>query len=127
MTELVYSYSRADAIRNGEQFQCELAPKAGFLFPVFVTRGINDLIYKSLDYGVNDYYGVMWDLLIMLNLEIRNQKKNQKKSHVSTLPFSILIYWKNDKTRLFDFIAQISAIDIDNPKPAITIMLPDKF
>ena len=118
--ELIYSYTRADAIADGMQIKCELAAEAGFKYPVYITKGINDLINEALEYGANDYNGVMWDFLSVLKAGIRKQHAvDRVQSHV-------YINWHNNRPKSFHFQALIGALDFDDPQPAITIMLPDE-
>ncbi len=118
--EVIYSYTRADSIADGMQVKCELATEAGFKYPVYITKGINDLINQSLKYGANDYNGVMWDFLSVLKAEIRKQQATDLvQSHV-------YINWQGNRPKIFHFQAQIGALDFDDERPAITIMLPDE-
>ena len=118
--QLIHSYTRADAITDGLQFNCELAKEAGFKFSVYITSGINNLIKKSLSYGCNDYNGVMWDILMVLLSAIRYNKDND------IINFSVLIYWDSRKLKSFNLTAQCGVVDINDHQPAITILLPEE-
>jgi hypothetical protein len=97
--KIIHSYTRAEAITDGLQFNCKLAKEAGFNFPVYITNGINNLIKKSLSYGCNDYNGVMWDILMVLLSTVKYNKNSD------IINFSVLIYWDSGKLKPFNIIA----------------------
>ena len=78
---------------------------------------VQALINESLQYGLNDYDGVMWDILTVLLAAIKVNKQG------SIINFLVVINWKNRRPKKFDLIAKCGALDIDDPQPAITIML----
>ncbi|MCE3269540.1 MAG: hypothetical protein K0R49_1794 [Burkholderiales bacterium] len=119
--EVIYTYSRADSIADGMQKKCELASQAGFNFPVFITKGINDLVNESLKYGANSYNGVMWDMLSMLHTQIKRSQQD-----TDFIKFKVWINWKGNRQKAFIFVASVGALDVDKPQPAFTIMLPDE-
>ena len=118
----IFTYTRAEAIADGVQFECPLAKDAGFKFPVFITCGVNSLIEESLTYGLNDFNGVMWDILMVLFATI----KANKTTGLKQLSFPVVINWDDKQTKTFTFISEVGALDFDKPEPAITIMLPDE-
>jgi hypothetical protein len=119
--EVIYTYSRSNAITDGMQMECKMASEAGFNFPVFITKGINDLVNESLKYGFNSYNGVMWDMLSMLHAQI---KRTQQAADF--IKFEVCINWKGNRPKTFILLASIDALDVDSPQPAFTIMLPDE-
>ena len=126
--EVICTYSRADAIADGMQLECKLASEAGFEFPVFITKGVNDLVNESLKCGANSYDGDMWDMLSMLRSQIRRMQHAAEsiKQAIEFIKFRVCINWKGNRPKTFIFVASIGALNIDNTQPAITIMLPDE-
>lgn len=118
----IFTYTREEAIADGVQFECPLAKDAGFKFPVFITCGVNNLIEESLTYGLNDFNGVMWDILMVLFATI----KANKTTGLKRLSFPVVINWDDKQTKTFTFMSEVGALDFDKPEPAITIMLPDE-
>ena len=74
--EIIYSYSRAQAIEDGELVDfSKLAGEAGFNYPVAVTCAVyaDCVMWTERDAEVNgpqDETGRMWDILTMLKLAI---------------------------------------------------------
>lgn len=116
----IFTYTRAEAIADGVQFECPLAKEAGYQYPVFITCGIHSLINEAVKYGVNDYNGVLWDILNVLKVEIR------KQPNVKNVRAKVVIIWINDKPKVFEVVASIGAMDFDDAAPALTIMLPNE-
>lgn len=75
--DIIYGYSRADAIRDGLLVDVsETAKEAGFVFPVAVTSAVwHDAIEppKGTE-GNQDVKGRLWDMLVILSVEIRRQR-----------------------------------------------------
>jgi hypothetical protein len=123
-SQLVYTYTRSQAIADGLQIEVtRTAAEAGICFPVFITRGVYDQ-YVAVPTGVTgqDEAGRLWDIVWMLRFAII-----RAKSGVSRLP--VALYVRNSDShpaRLIKLIATAGAVDIDDPRPAITIMLPDE-
>ncbi len=117
--ELIYAYSRAEAVAECEQFDISgLALGAGFKFPVFLTSRVSNIIEESLIYGANSYEGVIWDILMVLKYQIKIEKA------ANLITFKVVINWQNEQNKTFDLLAECAPLDIDDPRPAITIMLP---
>jgi hypothetical protein len=118
--DIIYSYTRAQAVSDG--FQIEVTPtakEAGILFPVFLTRSVYDA-YVVIPPGVEgqDGLGRLWDILWMLRFAVR-----AKPGH-NRLPFALYVRNDNHAPRLVKLIAHCGPLDIDKPEPAITIMMP---
>ena len=121
--ETIYTYTRAQALSDGTQVNLDnlkdchnLRHELGIKYPVFLTSGVQQIINESLNYGCNELSGVALDILVMFRLAAKVGKSE----------FKVYIYWKRNTTKLFSFIAECGAFDIDNPEPAITIMLIDE-
>lgn len=134
--KIIASYTRADAVNDGVQVAIprEITREAGIKFPVYMTQRVYSkyvLVPKGMDYQNED--GRLWDILYMFAMQAR-------KSISSVLMFEFVcqlpdtgdwtIYERIcEENRLFRLItlrAEIGPLDIDNPDPAITLMLPDE-
>jgi len=98
------------------------AKEAGIKFPVFLTRGVFDAyVAVPEDVSGQDEAGRLWDVVWMLRLAIL-----RSLDRCDRLP--VALYVRNDNTRakLVKLIATCGAVDINDPQPAITVMLPDE-
>lgn len=121
--EVIYAYTRKQALADG--FQVEVtatAQEAGIRFPVFLTRAVFDA-YVTVPQGVNgqDEAGRLWDIVWMLRFAIRKAQSGQDR-----LPFALYVRNDNRRPKLVKLIASCGALDMDDPQPAITVMLPDE-
>jgi len=119
--EVVYAYTRAQAIADGFQVEVsKVAAEAGICFPVFLTRAVYDA-YVIVPPGVTaqDEAGRLWDVLWMLRFAIYKAQPGQSRLH-----FALYVRNDNRRPKLVKLIATCGPVDIDNPKPAITVMLP---
>jgi hypothetical protein len=57
----------------------------------------------------------------MLRFAIRKAQSGQAR-----LPFALYVRNDNRAPRLIKLIAQCGALDVDDPQPAITVMMPDE-
>jgi hypothetical protein len=122
--EVVYSYTRAQAVADGMQVEVsKVAAEAGIRFPVFLTRTVYDA-YVIVPPGATgqDEAGRLWDILWMLRFAI------QRKARPGVARIPVALYVRNDDrtARLVKLIAQCGALDVDDPQPAITVMMPDE-
>jgi hypothetical protein len=121
--EIIYSYTRKQAIADGVQVDISsVANEAGIRFPVFITRTAFDA-YVTVPPNVSgqDEAGRLWDVVWMLRFAIRKAVSGQ-----SRLPFALYVRNDNRAARLVKLIATCGALDIDDPQPAITVMMPDE-
>ena len=68
-----------------------------------------------------DETGRLWDILTMLRFAIRRSRAGADR-----LPFALYVRNDNQRPRLVKLIAACGALDMDDPQPAITVMLPDE-
>ena len=118
---VVYAYTRKQAVADGQQVEVyTLATEAGIRFPVFLTRTVFDQ-FVTVPEGVEgqDETGRLWDILTMLRHAIRRTQPGQ-----SRLPFALYVRNDNRAPRLIKLIAACGPLDMDDPRPAITVMLP---
>jgi hypothetical protein len=121
--ELVYAYTRSQAIADGFQVEVsKVAHEAGIKFPVFLTRAVYDN-YVTVPAGITgqDEAGRLWDIVWMTQFAIRKAKPQQTR-----LPVALYVRNDNQRARLIKLIATCGPLDIDDPQPAITIMMPDE-
>ncbi len=121
--EVIYACTRKDALANGVQIDVsEIAREAGLKFPVFLTRAVWESYVRVPD-GVRcqDERGRLWDILWMLRCAARRTSGSQ-------MIFGLHVRNDNrDRTPpLVNLKAVCGACDIDDPQPAITVMLPDE-
>ncbi len=120
--DVVYQYTRSQAIADGFQIEVtRTAQEAGIRFPVFITRGVYEQCV-AVPPGVTgqDEAGRLWDVVWMLRFAIIRAKPG-----TSRLSFALYVR-HSDKhpARLTKLIATAGAVDVDDPAPAITVMLP---
>lgn len=121
--EVIFSYTRKQAIADGVQVDVtETAREAGIKFPVLITRTAFEK-FVAVPPGVEgqDEAGRLWDVVWMLRFAIHRAKPG-----VTRLP--VAFYCRNDnrEARLFKLIAECGPLDIDDPQPSITLMMPDE-
>jgi hypothetical protein len=120
---VLYTYSRSQAIADGLQVEVsKVAEEAGIRFPVFLTSAVYDSFVR-VPPGVagQDEAGRLWDVVWMLRFAIRKAQHGQAR-----LPFALYVRNDNKAPRLIKLVAMCGPLDIDDPRPAITIMLPDE-
>jgi hypothetical protein len=120
---VIYSYSRAQAVADGVQVDVsKVAAEAGIRFPVFLTRTVFDA-YVTVPEGVTgqDEAGRLWDIVWMTRFAIIRARPG-----VDRLPVAFYVRNDNRAARLVKLIATCGALDIDDPQPAITVMMPDE-
>ena len=121
--EVIYAYTRSQAVADGEQVEAsKLAAEAGIRFPVFLTRGVFDQ-FVAVPEGVEgqDETGRIWDILNALRFAI-----HLSRAGADRLPFALYVRNDNQRARLIKLVATCGALDMDDPQPAITVMLPDE-
>ena len=112
-----------DALADGVQIDVsEVAREAGLKFPVYLTRTVWER-YVSVPDGVRaqDEKGRLWDIVWMLRCAARRTSGPQ-------MFFGLHVRNNNrDSTPpLVTLKAVCGPRDIDDPQPAITVMLPDE-
>jgi hypothetical protein len=120
---VIYTYSRSHAIADGVQVEVtKTAQEAGIRFPVFITRTAFDAyVTVPPDVTGQDEAGRLWDVVWMLRFAIRKAQPGQAR-----LPFALYVRNDNRRARLVRLTAVCGPLDIDDPQPAITVMLLDE-
>jgi len=121
--DVVYAYTRAQAVADGVQVEVtKTAQEAGIRFPVFLTRTVFDAyVAVPPDVSGQDEAGRLWDVVWMLRFAIQRTKRG-----VERLPFALYVRNDNRGAKLIKLIAVAGPLDIDDPKPCITVMMPDE-
>ena len=134
MDEIIYAYTRRQAIADGVQIDItEEARKAGFNVALYMTAGAFAATVEAggewkpsqtggeileLPAG-QDTAGRLWDVFQLLRNAITQHGSK------SLVCFGVLVdEHGNGKRRYVELHASIGPKDIDDPAPAITIMLP---
>ncbi len=121
---VIYSYTRAQAVADGVQVDVsKTAREAGISFPVFLTRTVFDS-FVAVPPGVTaqDEAGRLWDILWMLRFAIVRARPG-----VQRIPVALYVRQSNSKRpQLIKLVATCGPLDIDDPQPAITVMMPDE-
>ena len=120
---IVYTYTRAHAVADGFQVDVtKTAQKAGIRFPVFLTRAVYDAyVTVPPDVAAQDEAGRLWDVVWMLQFAIRKSQPGKTR-----LPFALYVRNDNRRPRLVKLIAACGPLDVDDPQPAIVVMMPDE-
>ena len=121
--QIIYAYTRAQAVADGVQVEVtKTAQEAGITFPVFLTWAVYDQ-FVTVPEGVTgqDEMGRLWDIVWMLRFAIL-----RSHGHTDRLPVALYVRNDNHRAKLVKLIAQCGPCDIDDPSPAITVMLPDE-
>ena len=121
--KIIFSYTRKQALADGLQVDVtSTAKEAGIKYPVFLTRTVFDG-YVVVPPGVTgqDEAGRLWDVIWMTRFFIQ-------KSELGADRIVVELYVRNDnrKPKLVRLLAVCGALDINDPAPAITILLPDE-
>jgi hypothetical protein len=121
---MIYAYTRQQAIENGSQILAadelaQIAEDTGFKLPIYLTRSVFNLIQQAVDHPkyCNDWNGVFHDLMNMAMLATRSNE------NTDSIKFPCIITGTGHQSR-HTFIMCIGPTDIDNPVPALTLMLP---
>src|ERR1022692_4874672 len=120
---VIYAYSRSQAVADGLQVEVsKVAQEAGIRFPVFLTRAVYDS-FVLVPPGITgqDEAGRLWDIVWMLRFAIRKAQPGQAR-----LPFALYVRNDNHRPKLVKLIARCGPLDLDDPQPAITVMLPEE-
>ena len=120
---VIYAYTRSQAVADGVQVEVtKTAQEAGIKFPMFLTRAVFDnYVAVPPDVTGQDEAGRLWDLVWMARFAIL-----RSHGHTDRLPVALYVRNDNHRAKLVKLIAVCSALDIDDPQPALTLMMPDE-
>ena len=98
------------------------AQEAGIKFPMFLTRAVfENYVAVPPDVSGQDEAGRLWDLIWMARFAIL-----RSHGHTDRLPVALYVRNDNHRAKLVKLIATCSALDIDDPQPALTLMRTDE-
>jgi hypothetical protein len=123
MENIIYAYTRKQAVEDGYQVDVSAtAAEAGIRFPVFLTRRVSDA-YVTVPPNVTgqDEAGRLWDIVSMLRFAIKSGRNANDR-----IAYSLYVRNDNRRPRLVKLVAACGALDMDDPQPAITVMMPDE-
>ena len=120
---VIYAYTRAQAIADGVQVDVtKTAQEAGIKYPLFLTRAVFDkYVAVPPDVTGQDEAGRLWDAVWMTRFAILRARPGCDR-----IPVAFYVRNDNRAARLVKLIATCGALDIDDPQPAITLMMPDE-
>jgi hypothetical protein len=120
---VIYSYTRKQAIADGYQVEVsKVAAEAGIKYPMFLTRAVYDsFVIVPPNVTGQDEAGRLWDIVWMTRIAILRAKPG-----IARIP--VALYVRNDHraAKLVKLIATCGPFDMDDPQPAITVMLPNE-
>ena len=122
-SEIIFAYTRKQAVEDGVQVEVTTtAQEAGLAVPVFLTRAVFEQ-YVMIPPGVTgqDEAGRLWDIVWMLRFAILRSRPG-----VDRIPVALYVRNDNHAARLIKLVATSGPLDIDDPQPAITVMMPDE-
>ena len=125
---VIYSYTRAQAVADGVQVEVtKTAQEAGIKFPMFLTRAVFDA-YVAVPPNLTgqDEAGRLWDVVWMTRFAILRHSTINPQPSTSRLPVALYVRNDNRAAKLVKLIATCGPTDVDDPQPAITVMMPDE-
>ena len=136
--ELIYAYTRKQAIEDGLQvrlneWHADDLKEAGILYPVYMTTEV----YLSCVCPVEgegeqlapcqDPKGRLWDVLTMLKYAIKGSRDSSRVNvQVMVVPNIPDGSKRHPRPKRVNLLATVGPVDIDDPRPAITIMYPEQ-
>ena len=121
--EVIHAYTPAQAVADGFQVEVtKTAQEAGIRFPVFLTRTVYDA-YVTVPPNVTgqDESGRLWDIVWMTRFAILRARPGADR-----IPVALYVRNDNRAARLVKLVATCGPLDIDDPAPAITVMMVDE-
>ncbi len=122
----VVAYTRAQAVADGEQILLEgefsqIAKDLGFVTPVYITRlALCDAVnWRSEGHGQSET-GRLHDVLSVLRMAIRMSPAGSRR-----IMFKVQVVQTDGSSVTKTLYAEMGPADIDDPSPAMTIMVGD--
>lgn len=125
----VIAYTRKQAVADGEQILLngefgQIAKDLGFTIPIYVTRlAWADAVAWEDDghsrYGQSET-GRLHDVMSVLRMTINGARRGARH-----LKFSVQVVEPNGSRAVKTLYAEVGPADIDDPSPAMTIMVSD--
>jgi hypothetical protein len=133
--KIIYSYTTKEAVADGTlaKINQQYLEEAGIRTPVYLTRAVYDRYVKVPEElkGEQDEDGRLWDVLWMFRVYAGNKPdENTIRFKLSCrLPIkaeylSNEVLEEDELTRIVTLKAVCAANDIDDPQPAIFVLMP---
>ena len=126
---VIYAYTRAQAVADGVQVDVtKTAQEAGIKFPMFLTRAVwENYVTVPPDVTGQDEAGRLWDVVWMTRFGIIRARPGKEGGATCTrIPVALYVRNDNHRAKLVKLIATCGPLDMDDPQPAITVMMPDE-
>lgn len=126
-SDIIYAYTWDDACEDGSKVNVSgLAAKAGFCYPVAITRSLFELLSTSPSMNLND---VMIDIrvttfLMLLAIHVKHLKETGK-AETNRIKYHATL--SDDEDGVTETWVSIEARSPKNPEPVMTIMLPSDY
>jgi hypothetical protein len=124
--DIISTYTRKQAIEDGQQREVTVfAKEEGFKFRVFLTQNAwAEAVRVPEGVICQDERGRLHDVFWMLHCAIKAMKKND-----SLLWFSVKVRVGNAERafKTVKLMSQCGPVDIDDPAPSLTIMMPEDY
>jgi hypothetical protein len=117
--ENIHIYSRKEALADGEQIGVSrVAQEAGIKFPVFLTRSVySQFVALAAQAKTNR----LRNMLTALKSAIQ-----ASRGRTDRVRFAFYVRDEESRPQLVSLLAVCAPLDYDNPRPSITVMLPDE-
>jgi hypothetical protein len=122
--QVIHSYTRQEAIEDGEQILASgelanIARSIGYKYPVYMTRGVFELVEKAVNNQkhCNDWNGVFNDLMTM--------SRHCARAISPSCNQFVCIITGTGRVKTHTFYLEVGAMDINDPEPVMTLMLPN--
>ncbi len=113
--ELISSYTRAEALADGQQFDVsEDSGAAVYKTAVYVTSALHAELKRGQGTDPDTYSARLWDVCYM----VAQGRRISAQSNVSDVKIG---------RRRLRVVGECGPIDIDDPRPAITLGFPSDF
>jgi len=123
---VISAYTRKQAIEDGIQREITVeARETGFKFRTFITQNAwTKCVQVPEGVVCQDERGRLHDVLWMLFCAIKRMRGND-----SIIKFVVHVRYGNAEKafKTVKLLSQCGAVDIDDPEPSLTIMLPEDY
>jgi len=117
---VIYAYTRKQAISDGEQIDVtQTAQKCGIRYPMFITRAVFEN-FVAVPEGVtsHDEAGRLFNAVWATRMAILRNRRGLDRIRVV-----LHVHNGQRRAKRVQLVAVCSAFDIDDPRPAITLLM----
>lgn len=116
---------RQKALDDGSQRDItDISKEAGLFLPVFITNKVLDKIYEGSDTNISEVQKRLIKVTLSKLVYSLRVHRQTSKSNLIYFNASIEKHGKNETALL---LSLLGPIDSDDPRPCITIMLPEEY